>query len=78
MAETSNWGLGILDEAGEPWLVEQGEIQVVPMMLDRPINETPVAMLASFNIGRKRYYVYVIYDPRDGMGRIRLNAEPVE
>lgn len=74
--QMNNCGLGILDEAGESWFVEQGEIQAVPMSPDRPINETHVAMVADFNTGRKRYQVYVAYNPRSGTGRIRLNVEP--
>jgi hypothetical protein len=76
VAETHNWGMGILNDAGEPWFIGLSEIQAVRLNTAKPINEGPVWMVARFNTDRQRYQVYVVYNPEDGLGQIRLSVEP--
>lgn len=74
VSELTIWDLG--DTSGS-WSAEKSGLRAIPMSPGKPINETPAALLADFNVGDRRYQIYVVYDPRAGVGQIRLNVDPV-
>jgi hypothetical protein len=58
--------------------MERHQIVAVPLTLAKPINETPVALVADFDTGHRQYQVQVMYDPKFGLGTIRIAVAPFQ